>query len=62
MERINQKFEDFKLNNDLDEYFAKSLNAETRATTLSLIKDVLSQDKGQWDWLETLSEYKEELD
>jgi hypothetical protein len=54
---LTADFEEYKLQNNLDEYFAKHLNNDTRKTTLALVADLMKTD----DWYEKLQDYKESL-
>jgi hypothetical protein len=55
--QLSSEFAEFKVNNDLDNYFKLYLSDETRKNTLHLVDELMKED----DWLEKLMEYKESL-
>ena len=59
VKKINAQFQEFRKNNNLDEYFEKTLTDETRKTTLKLVSDLMHEDL---DWMEKLMGYKQYLD
>ena len=59
VKKINAQFQEFRENNNLDEYFEKTLTDETRKTTLKLVSDLMHEDL---DWMEKLMGYKQYLD
>ena len=58
MVQITKKFSEFKLKNNLDEYFKKYLSDDTRRDTLKQVSCLMEED----DWMESMKEYKQILD
>ena len=58
MVQITKKFADFRLANNLDEYFKNELSDDTRKNTLKLVESLMVED----DWMDQMKEYKPYLD
>ena len=58
MVKITKQFSDFRLKNNLDEYFQKTLTDDTRKKTLKLVDELMNEE----DWMEQMREYKNYLD
>ena len=58
MVHITKKFSDFKMKNNLDDYFKKYLSDDTRKNTLKLVDSLMIED----DWLDQMKGYKEYLE
>jgi len=58
---LTEQLEDFKANNNLDEYFSKYLTDETRKNTLRLVKELVT-DIDTDDSMDKLREYKDSLE
>lgn len=52
--QIVQQFNEYRKNNNLDEYFAKHLNQDTRKQTLLLVQQVCSRED---DWVDQMTDY-----
>jgi len=52
--QIVQQFNEYRKNNNLDEYFAKHLNQDTRKQTLELVQQVCSRED---DWVDQMTDY-----
>ena len=58
MNKITTQFKEFRIKNNLDEYFEKYLNDDTRKRTLALVDELMAEE----DWMEKLRDYKAYLD
>ena len=46
--RLASEFNEYRQANDLDMYFQKSLNEETKHQTLQLVKELLNSEEENW--------------
>jgi ClpP class serine protease len=58
MIKITKQFSKYRDDNNLDEYFLKTLSDDTRKNTLKLVDALMIEE----DWMEQMREYKHYLD
>lgn len=58
MIKITKQFSKYRDDNNLDEYFLKTLSDDTRKNTLKLVDALMIEE----DWMEQMREYKNYLD